>query len=121
MTLRLVGSDTVHLTERTFMWIALTSFAIEDRQDDRALIGSVIATPGYAHDYASPFDGRATVTEPAVQDWADPAFRQLQALARTRHPLRQARHDLSRRRGPRSDHRLAAELTAPLSATAPSR
>lgn len=66
MTLRLVRSDTVHLAEHTFMWVALTRFAIEAEHDDHALLASVIAAPGYAHDYASPFDGGAIVTEPAV-------------------------------------------------------
>ncbi|WP_448629745.1 hypothetical protein [Cellulomonas soli] len=66
MTLRLVGSDTVHLARGTFMWIALTRFAIEQGMDDLSLLGCLIATPGYAHDYASPFDERAIVTEPAV-------------------------------------------------------
>jgi hypothetical protein len=66
MTLRLVGSGTVHLGEGTFMWVQLTHFAIEAAQDDRALLASLIASPGYAHDYASPFDPAAVVIEPAV-------------------------------------------------------
>jgi hypothetical protein len=66
MTLRLVGSDIVRMDEGTFMWIRLTHFAIETVQDDRSLLASLIASPGYAHDYASPFDAEAVVTEPAI-------------------------------------------------------
>lgn len=44
----------------------LTHFAIETAQDDRSLLSSLIASPAYAHDYASPFDAAAVVTEPAV-------------------------------------------------------
>ena len=66
MTLRLVGSDIVHMDKGTFMWIRLTHFAIETAQDDRSLLASLIASPAYAHDYASPFDAAAVVTEPAV-------------------------------------------------------
>ena len=66
MTLRLVGSDIVHMDKGTFMWIQLTHFAIVTAQDDRSLLASLIASPAYAHDYASPFDAAAVVTEPAV-------------------------------------------------------
>lgn len=66
MTLRLVGSDIVQMGEGTFMWIQLTHFAIETAQDDRSILASLIASPGYAHDYASPFDAEAVVTEPAI-------------------------------------------------------
>lgn len=30
------------------------------------MLASLIASPGYAHDYASPFDADAVVTEPAI-------------------------------------------------------
>lgn len=66
MTLSLVGSDVVHLDKNTFMWIQLTTFKIEPEQSDRSLIESLIASSGYAHDYASPFDANAVVAEPAV-------------------------------------------------------
>jgi hypothetical protein len=66
MTLRLVGAEIVHMEKGTFMWIQLTHFAFEVAQDDRSLLASLIASDGYAHDYASPFDGNAPVTEPAV-------------------------------------------------------
>ena len=66
MTLRLVDSDIVHMDKGTFMWIQLTHLAIETAQDDRSLLASLIASPAYAHDYASPFDAAAVVTEPAV-------------------------------------------------------
>jgi hypothetical protein len=66
MTLRLVGSDIVHMSKGTFMWIQLTHFAIETAQDDGSLLASLVASAGYAHDYASPFDAGAVVTEPAI-------------------------------------------------------
>jgi hypothetical protein len=66
MTLRLVGSDIVHMDNGTRMWIQLTHFALETAQDDRSLLASLIASPAYAHDYASPFDAAPVVTEPAV-------------------------------------------------------
>lgn len=66
MTLRLVDSDIVHMDKGTFMWIQLTHFAIDPAQDDRSLLALLIATPGYAHDYASPFDAEPVVTEPAI-------------------------------------------------------
>ena len=64
MTLRLVDSDIVHMDKGTFMWIQLTHLAIETAQDDRSLLASLISSPAYAHDYASPFDAAAVVTEP---------------------------------------------------------
>lgn len=66
MVLRLVGSDVVHMDKGTYMWIQLTHFAIETEQDDRSLLASLIASPGYVHDYASPFESKAEVTEPAI-------------------------------------------------------
>jgi hypothetical protein len=66
MTLRLLGSDIVHMDRGTFMWIRLTHFAAEAAQDNRSLLASLIASPAYAHDYASPFDAAAVLTEPAV-------------------------------------------------------
>lgn len=52
--------------EGTRMWIQLTHFDTETGQDDRALLASLIASPAYADDCASPFDAAAPVTEPAV-------------------------------------------------------
>lgn len=66
MTLCLAGSAFVPMDEGTRMWIQLTHFDIKPEQDDRALLASLIASPGYAHDYASPFDDAAVITEPAV-------------------------------------------------------
>lgn len=66
MTLRLAGSDIVHMGKGTYMWIQLTHFAAETAQDDRSLLASLIASPAYAYDYASPFDAAAVVTETAV-------------------------------------------------------
>jgi hypothetical protein len=56
----------VHMDAGTYMWIQLTNFDIQAAQDDRSLLASLIASPGYAHDYASPFDADAVVTEPAI-------------------------------------------------------
>jgi hypothetical protein len=66
MTLRLVDADMIPMDKSTWMWIQLTRFALETAQDDRSLLAVLIASPGYAHDYASPFDAAAAVTEPAV-------------------------------------------------------
>ncbi|WP_147917355.1 hypothetical protein [Ruania zhangjianzhongii] len=66
MTLRLRGSDLIHLDEGTYMWIQVTHFAIEAEQSDRSLLSSLIASPGYAHDYASPFDPDEEVQQSAV-------------------------------------------------------
>lgn len=66
MTLRVVGSDIYEMDRGTYMWIQVTYFAIDGGEDDRSLLASLIASPGYAHDYASPLDAAAVVTEPAV-------------------------------------------------------
>lgn len=66
MTLRVLGSDIIHLDRGTYMWIQLTHFAIEAAQNDRSLLRSLIASPGYAHDYASPFDPDGEVQQSAV-------------------------------------------------------
>lgn len=50
----------------TFMSIQLTRFAIDPSQDDRSLLASLIASSGYAHDYASPFGAEAVATLAAV-------------------------------------------------------
>lgn len=56
MSLRVLGSDLIHLDQGTYMWIQITRFGIEAGQDDWSLLSSLIASPGYAHDYASPLD-----------------------------------------------------------------
>lgn len=66
MALRLVGFEVVHMDRGTFMWIQLTHFAVKEAQDDCSLLTSLVASDGYAHDYASPFDGEASVSEPAI-------------------------------------------------------
>ncbi len=66
MAVRLVSSDLVHMDKYTFMWIQLTHFAIDTAQDDRSLLASLITNPGYAHDYASPFDAETAIIEPAI-------------------------------------------------------
>lgn len=66
MTLQLVDSEIIHMDVGTFMWIQVTHFSLATAQDDRAMLTSLIASPGYAHDYASPFDPDAAVTEPAI-------------------------------------------------------
>ncbi|MCP2048980.1 UNVERIFIED_ORG: hypothetical protein J3D58_003052 [Paenarthrobacter nicotinovorans] len=45
----------------------MTRFLIEPDQDDRSLLESLIESPGYQHDYASPFPSRGG-SEPS--DWA---------------------------------------------------
>jgi hypothetical protein len=61
------------MAKGTFMWVQVTHFAFDAAQEDRAILASLIASPGYAHDYASPFDGQMEVTEPAVHGrwWRD--------------------------------------------------
>jgi hypothetical protein len=73
MAMHLVGSDLVHMDEHTYMWIDLMHFLYETAQDDRSLLASLIASPAYAHGYASPFDPAEVVTEPAVHGrwWRD--------------------------------------------------
>jgi hypothetical protein len=66
MTLPFVGDEIVHLDSGTFMWVQLTRFLIEPDQDDRSLLESLIESPGYQHDYASPFPSRGG-SEPS--DW----------------------------------------------------
>lgn len=73
MSLRLLGSDLVHLDRGTFMWVGLTRFALSRGGDDRSLLAALVASPAYAHDYASPFPAEPVVTEPAVHGrwWRD--------------------------------------------------
>lgn len=58
MTLPLTGDGTVHLGPGTFMWVALTRFLIDPGQDNQTILKSLIKSPGYQHDYASPFPRR---------------------------------------------------------------
>lgn len=55
VVLQLVGSDIVHLDKNTFMWVQMTHFAIDVDQEDAEILASLISSPDYAHDYASPF------------------------------------------------------------------
>ena len=61
MTLPLVGDEIVHLDSGTFMWVHLTRFLIDPDQDDQSILESLIESPGYQHDYASPFPSAAEV------------------------------------------------------------
>ena len=54
MVLQLVGSDIVHLDKITFMCVQMTHFAIDVDRDDGEILASLISSPEYAHDYASP-------------------------------------------------------------------
>ncbi|MFE8887610.1 hypothetical protein ACFYLX_17370 [Pseudarthrobacter enclensis] len=58
MTLPFVGDDIVHLGAGTFMWVQLTHFLIDPDQDDQSILASLTESPGYQHDYASPFPSR---------------------------------------------------------------
>lgn len=55
MTLPLVGDDVVHLGPSTAMWVQLTHFLIDPDQDNQSILESLTRSPGYQHDYASPF------------------------------------------------------------------
>lgn len=66
MTLRLVGSDVVHVDKSTGRWVQMTRFAFDPSRDDHSVLTALIASPGYAHDYESPLDASAKATEPAV-------------------------------------------------------
>lgn len=55
VVLELVGSDVVHLDKNTFMWFQMSHFAIDVDQDDDEILASLLGSPAYAHDYASPF------------------------------------------------------------------
>ncbi|NWL10443.1 hypothetical protein DM793_03885 [Paenarthrobacter nitroguajacolicus] len=43
------------------MWVQLTHFLIDPDQDNRSILESLIESPGYQHDYASPFPPAAEV------------------------------------------------------------
>lgn len=66
MTLELASHDIVHMDKNTFMWIQLTSFSIGPDRPTEDLLNELLASPGYAHDYASPFDPNAEIAEPAL-------------------------------------------------------
>ena len=57
--LPVVDSDVIHMGKNTFMWVQLTHFGLQTG-DDRSAIAALIASPGYAHDYASPFTSRSS-------------------------------------------------------------
>jgi len=46
VTLRLVGSDIVHMDKNTFMWVQLTHFIFDPSLDDRSALTGLIARPG---------------------------------------------------------------------------
>ena len=48
------------------MWVQLTHFEFDRSVDDRSVLAELVASPGYVHDYASPFDNEAPVIEPAL-------------------------------------------------------
>lgn len=52
--LPIVGAEVIHMDKGTFMWLQVTHFGFHSG-DDRSAIAALIASPGYAHDYASPF------------------------------------------------------------------
>lgn len=64
--LRLAGAESVPMGAGTFLWIQVTHFDLDPAQSDHSLLASLIASPGYAHDYASPFDSEAVATGSAV-------------------------------------------------------
>lgn len=66
MELPIIGSGLVPMDKHTFMWVQLTHFSFDSSLNDRSLLARLIASPGYAHDYASPFDSTASVIEPAL-------------------------------------------------------
>lgn len=55
LPLPLIGHELVRLDGWT-QWVQVTHFAIPD-QGDAALLRALVQSPGYQHDYASPFDG----------------------------------------------------------------
>lgn len=66
MILTLVGADVVSIGKNTFMWVQITHFAMEAQEDASSVLKELIASPGYAHDYASPFNKERLSAEPAV-------------------------------------------------------
>lgn len=68
MALPLIGDDVVHLGPRTYMWVQLTHFTIDPDQEDSSLLESLTESPGYQHDYASPFprDGSSELRSPGI-------------------------------------------------------
>ena len=63
--LPVIGADIVHLDKNTFMWVQLTHFG-EAPEGDMSAIAALIVSPGYAHDYASPFHVEQQPVEPPV-------------------------------------------------------
>lgn len=64
--LRITGWDVVHLDRLTFMWVQSIRFELDASKSDRELLELLISSPGYGHDYASPFDGEEMVDPPVI-------------------------------------------------------
>lgn len=55
MALRVVGTDLIPMDTSTYMWIQVVHFAIGVAESDSAILTSLVESPGFAHDYASPY------------------------------------------------------------------
>ncbi|MFD6055162.1 hypothetical protein [Agromyces sp. NPDC060279] len=64
--LRITGWDVVHLDRLTFMWVQSIRFELDASKSDREQLQLLISSPGYGHDYASPFDGEELVDPPVI-------------------------------------------------------
>ncbi|MFE6255918.1 hypothetical protein [Agromyces sp. NPDC057865] len=63
--LPVIGADIVHLNKHTFMWVQVTHFG-KPPEDDMSAIAALIASPGYADDYASPLQIEQQLVDPPV-------------------------------------------------------
>ena len=95
MALPVISADVIHMGKSTYMWIQIVHFAIDTSKSDSTCLASLVASPGFAHDYASPYPStHAELTSDAVhgQWW-------LSALSSDCYqPItaEQAKHDLER-------------------------
>lgn len=63
--LTVVGDDSIRLSKGTFAWVQITHFRIP-LSDDRSTLAALIESPGYDHDYASPFRAQHADYDPPV-------------------------------------------------------
>ncbi|MFF2493524.1 hypothetical protein [Agromyces sp. NPDC058064] len=65
--LPLIGAKTIHLDKNTFMWVQTTHFG-SPPADDRSALAALIASPGYAFDYAVPYPLEELLEEELERD-----------------------------------------------------
>lgn len=63
--LEVIGHELLRLDEHAFAWVQITTFRYP-HDDDRRTLAALIASPGYGHDYASPFKMPLPTFDPPV-------------------------------------------------------